>query len=119
VIKSKPGIIAEQGQYQVDVRIGDVGHSMDVEKDRLLVAPEFHLVAHRAAESASPPSLLINATFILEYEISSASDLADEQFRAFARTNGIYNAWPYWREYVQSTTARMGLPPIMIPVFRL
>jgi preprotein translocase subunit SecB len=30
--------------------------------------------------------------------------------------NGIYNIWPYWREYVQTTTSRLGLPPLTLPV---
>jgi len=45
--------------------------------------------------------------------------MTDIQALAFARTNGIYNAWPYWREFVQNMIARMNLPPLVIPVFRL
>jgi len=39
--------------------------------------------------------------------------------RHFAETNGLYNAWPYWREFVQNTAARMSLPGLTVPVLRL
>jgi preprotein translocase subunit SecB len=33
--------------------------------------------------------------------------------------NGVFHVWPYWREMVQNTLARMGLPPLILPVFRV
>lgn len=60
----------------------------------------------------------IDATFILSYSISSCDGLNDIEFNNFAQLNGIYNAWPYWREFVQSITSRMGLPTLTVPVFR-
>jgi hypothetical protein len=38
---------------------------------------------------------------------------------AFATINEVFNAWPCWREYVQNVVARMGLPSITVPVFRV
>lgn len=38
---------------------------------------------------------------------------------AFAQINGVFNAWPYIRETVQSLTTRMGLPPLTLAVFRV
>lgn len=37
----------------------------------------------------------------------------------FGRYNVGYHVWPYWREYVQSICARIGIPPIPIPMYRL
>ncbi|MCX5644598.1 MAG: hypothetical protein NTZ17_07915 [Phycisphaerae bacterium] len=63
--------------------------------------------------------LSIGATFVLWYSIDSKEGLDDKALGSFATLNGTYNAWPYWREFVQSVTSRMGLPPLTIPVFRL
>jgi preprotein translocase subunit SecB len=63
--------------------------------------------------------LNIEATFLLLYSISSVEDLDDTAFRSFAEVNGTYNAWPYWREFVQSITSRMELPTLTVPVFRI
>lgn len=70
-------------------------------------------------DDAGSPGLAIRAAFALDYELPPAAGFEESRLRAFAMTNGVYNAWPYWREYVQSTTTRMGLPPIIVPVFRL
>jgi hypothetical protein len=34
----------------------------------------------------------------------------------FSQTVGVQNVWPYWREFVQSMPARMGLPPLRMPL---
>jgi preprotein translocase subunit SecB len=50
--------------------------------------------------------------------VTSLEGLTEAHLDAFAKTNAVFNAWPYWREFVQSTTVRMGLPPLVTPVFR-
>jgi len=37
----------------------------------------------------------------------------------FARYNVGYHVWPYWREYVQGTCARLGIPPVPVPMYRI
>ncbi len=63
--------------------------------------------------------LSITATFRLDYRVPDAGEFTDEQLSAFGQVNGVYNAWPFWREYVYSTMARLGLPPITMPVLHL
>jgi len=58
----------------------------------------------------------IIADFALEYGVDKTMIFTDEVAAAFGRLNGIYNVWPYWREYVQSTVARLGLPPLTLPL---
>lgn len=56
------------------------------------------------------------ARFNVDYTMKS--DLDDEALNAFIK-NAVHNSWPYWREYVQSTCARAGLPTLEVPPFRL
>lgn len=70
-------------------------------------------------EQDSEPALQIEATFILRYSLTDATDLSSRDFAAFGRINGVHNAWPYWREFVQSTTVRMGLSALTAPLFRV
>lgn len=59
----------------------------------------------------------IEADYHLNYSISKAPFIvSSEVAAAFGKLNGVYNAWPYWREYVQSTSNRIGLPPIVLPL---
>lgn len=65
------------------------------------------------------PAVSMTVTFALEYGVADASRFSDEVLAEFARLNGTFNAWPYWREYIQTTSARMSLPPVVLPVFRV
>ena len=58
--------------------------------------------------------LRVEADFFLEYSLDKAIPITDEAATAFGRMNGIFNVWPYWREYVQSTSMRTGLPPVKL-----
>jgi hypothetical protein len=61
--------------------------------------------------------LRISAEFILEYSVDeSPVGITDEAASAFGKMNGIHNVWPYWREYVQSSSARVGLFPLTVPL---
>jgi hypothetical protein len=55
----------------------------------------------------------------LDYLVSDAAafaELTDDDCADFASLNGLYNAWPYLREFCQSTSLRMLLPaPIILP----
>jgi hypothetical protein len=53
------------------------------------------------------------------YDLPDHESLTPQQVQAFAKTNGMLNIWPYWREYVQSATLRAGLPPLTLPLFRV
>lgn len=78
-----------------------------------------HFVFQAFKEGEDKNFATIEATFLLAYRISTREGLTDDHYQEFANMNGIYNAWPYWREFVQNTIARMSLPPLTIPVFRL
>lgn len=40
--------------------------------------------------------------------------LTDKDCETFAETNGVYNAWPYVREFIQSISVRMLLPSLIL-----
>jgi len=63
-------------------------------------------------------AFLIEASFALAYAFKSLANISDEQIQEFGQRNELYNAWPYWREFVQTMTARMGLPALKIPLLR-
>lgn len=70
-------------------------------------------------ESRGKPLLLIAATFIAEYEMAEGFNPSAEELNSFVHANALFNCWPYWREYVHSTAARMNLPPLTLPFFRI
>lgn len=61
----------------------------------------------------------VSAAFEIEYSLPKESRFSQEQLNTFSKINGVFHAWPYWREFVQNMVARMNLPTITLPVFRL
>jgi hypothetical protein len=58
----------------------------------------------------------IIATFVSEYAINCTDELPNESILEFGRLNVKHQVWPYWREYCQSTCARMALPVSVLPM---
>lgn len=70
-------------------------------------------------EPNARPAVSVRAGFELTYSLPEDFPVSSSQLNAFAQTNGIFNVWPYWREFIQSMFVRMGLPPLALPVYRL
>jgi preprotein translocase subunit SecB len=65
------------------------------------------------------PFVLIRLEYELEYRVPSDLRVTKAELKSFAEVNGVYNAWPYFREAVQTITQRMDLPAVVLPVFRV
>jgi hypothetical protein len=61
------------------------------------------------------PVISITATYIVNYVIEETF-ASNEKLQEFLRQVAVLNFWPYWREFVQSMTVRMGLPPFPVPL---
>ncbi|MBN2377350.1 MAG: hypothetical protein JXD22_13185 [Sedimentisphaerales bacterium] len=109
--------LADQGKQVLDYKYS-VKAELDKERSQILLLPEFKMTAKPEKSAADKLSLSIQAKFLLAYTIDSTAIFTKKNIDAFGQINGIYNAWPYWREFVQATIARMGLPKLVIPVFR-
>lgn len=100
----------------------DVGRDSTAERtipDRVTVDVAFRLTG-RAQESESRDALLsIEATFRATYTIPTDTVTDTATLRFFAATNGVFNLWPYWREFVQSASLRMGFHGIVVPTLRI
>lgn len=61
----------------------------------------------------------VSCELALDYKVSDPAlreRLTEQDFSQFAGLTGMYNAWPFVREFCHSASQRMGLPvPIMLP----
>jgi len=60
--------------------------------------------------------LKIEAAYELFF--SSEEEISDEFFDIYREISLPFNIWPFFRELVNSLTARMGIPPITLPLFK-
>lgn len=65
-----------------------------------------------------PPYTLV-ARFRLLYSVRSERRLKRADIEQFAHWNAVFNAWPYWREYLASTLNRAQLPGFVAPVMHV
>ena len=92
----------------------------DVDRERSLLGVTilFAITPLPDGEAFGAP-YYIGAEFRATYVLSDHDDLTDEALGCFARWNGQFNAWPYMREYVQSTASRAQIGEIQVPLYRI
>lgn len=93
----------------------------DLAAGQIVVIARFAFTASRVSGDDASGVAEVTATLSLRYSVPSEAlkGIEPEEAQAFAETNGVYNAWPYWRELLQNTAGRLGIPGIVAPVFRL
>jgi hypothetical protein len=104
------------GTLSTDPLSASVSHSFDAESRRLTCIVEFTFQAK--APVAKQPNVRVDASYVLTYKLAEQFVPQERSFLAFARQNASYNAWPYWREFLQCSLQRLELPPLVLPLVR-
>jgi hypothetical protein len=117
--KRTPDFGVDQHRFEFASTIERINFGIEREKKKVFIVPSFSIRRQIEGKLDPDDSLIIDATFVLIYSLVSVEGIEDRHIDAFAATSGIYNAWPYWREFVQNTSVRMGMTAIVIPPFRL
>lgn len=104
------------GKLPVEVQF-DLVRFDALEEGRLLVEVRLDLDVHRQGKSKGSKVLTqvarVGLSLVAEYGIPKGpipADIEREALPAFARYNGIFNCWPYFRAELQHVTAMMALP---------
>lgn len=116
------GVRQLSGSFRVEVlptpapaEAADLGSSFSVERslhgDHLLSRVAFTLSVQQQGQ---PPLHCVTVTSTIELRYRITAKFEDDELEKFAKINGIYHAWPYWREFVQNCTTRAGLPPLTL-----
>ena len=88
------------------------------EDGSLLIAVTFALEV-REDDTDESVQAEIRGTFELSYQLPEGETFSSDELEAFASVNAVFNAWPYWRELVHASLARMSFPVLTVPVFRV
>ncbi len=115
----KRGVLRDKPPGNVNIAFG-ASAELDHVRERILVPVRLTLTArYDDATPEEPDSLRIDVVFVVGYRVSPGPTLTKVQLREFGQLNGVFNVWPYWREFVHSTTSRMGLPALIMPSFKV
>lgn len=59
----------------------------------------------------------IEAVYRLDYKVTDEALVEDtDAIQEFATHNAPHQAWPFWREFVDSQTSKMRLPRLILPM---
>ena len=70
-------------------------------------------------ESAEHPLIDIHAVFILHYLLDNDTPVDPVDLEAFAEINGLFNATPFWREYILDSLSRSKMPAYYLSPFNV
>jgi hypothetical protein len=57
----------------------------------------------------------IEATFVVRYVVLGSDKPTNPMLEAF-NDNAVHHIWPYWREFLEATTIRLRVPPVVLPM---
>jgi hypothetical protein len=72
--------------------------------------------------SSKKPLASISAEYSLFYRLPNLPDeivCSEDVAMYFAGRTGVFNAWPFFREFVFSMATKMGMPAVILPLFKL
>lgn len=72
----------------------------------------------------SPPTLddadaAVTMTVCVSYQTIGETGITEQEIRELGEKSSLFLAWPYWREYCQSSLMRMGLPVFNVPLLNI
>ena len=117
--------LLESSSYlKVDIdefKVTNIEQSIYIEchqnQERSIIVLVFHLKL--VGKSDTDDILLrVAAKYGAIYNIKTEGQIEQEIISKFSQLVGLNVVWPYWREFVQTMTNRMGLPPLSLPLMR-
>jgi len=64
------------------------------------------------------PEVLAEITAKFNVFYTASSPLPEDEQRVFGQENVLFNALPFWREYVENTCSRMGIQSFGVPLLK-
>jgi len=96
------------------IMLKEVARFIKRENNIIEIVHEYKLrVVHNESKKQS---IKIDCVYNLEY--SSKQDFTIAFFNKFKKTSLPVNTWPFFREFVNSSTARMNIPPLVLPLLK-
>ena len=111
--------LGQQNKLAVRAEIGEAVNSENSPVNFFRVFVDLGIRVNDLSNQDAEPQLLyqIEATFKIDYELKSNVD--EKALTEFAHFNAVHNIWPFWRQFVFSTTNQAHLPCPEIPLKKI
>ena len=104
--------VLPQAPMKFDLK--DTPEVKDLTENGLVVEHSYRLGLKQ--EGKKKAMVVVTATYVVVYTIGQQP--SEEILGTFLNRNVALNTWPYFREHVYSSFARMYLPPLVLPAFK-
>jgi len=94
-----------------------VNHKISCEtkgENLALITCSYELIA----SSGLKKDFVLKIICLFKAKYSSQAPLTDDFLEIFIERSVQMQTWPFFREFVQSTTQRMNIPPLTLPLLR-
>jgi len=95
----------------LDVKISD--RASYVYSENVLKVMHKYFLTAKKPDMKDDFAIKVTARFSLRF--TTKAQVNDDFFNTFRELNLYLNSWPYFREFVQSMTQRMNIPPLTLP----
>jgi hypothetical protein len=103
----------------IDAEIGFSGILLEDRKDHFIAKVQCFAKGRAKDRTEEEKEIIsISSEYILTYSLKDRKVLAKKDLEIFCSMNSIYNAWPYWREFIQSISNRMEIPTLTLPLLK-
>jgi hypothetical protein len=117
--------LEEAPEGPIRVKFTLKSRSATAPKGKLRVEVDFRMAGEIEAQAAERQAskkqtvASVDCTYVVDYQLREGFVPSAKQVKAFKDGNVIFNCWPYFREYLQESVQRMGLPPLTAPFLRV
>jgi hypothetical protein len=77
------------------------------------------VITESSASEELDPVAKFECSLMAIYHLHDGYVPTEAELAAFHKANVIFNCWPYFREFIQNSAARMNIPPPPIPFIRV
>lgn len=82
---------------------------------RYFIDTGLRFVPEDASESDPAPIAEITAVFVVDYEARDPSAVTPVSLETFHQ-NAMHHVWPFWREFIHTSSGRLRLPSVILPI---
>lgn len=111
--------LGQQNKLAIRAEIGEVVNNKNSAVGFFRVFVDLGIRVNDLSNPDPEPQLLyqIEATFRIDYELTNNVD--EKALTEFAHFDAVNNIWPFWRQFVFSTTNQAHLPCPEIPLTKM
>jgi hypothetical protein len=77
------------------------------------------IITESEVSEAPKPVARFACALTATYNLHDGYVPTEAEIAAFHKANVIFNCWPYFREFIQSSACRMNIPPPPVPFVRV